>query len=75
MTSTEYTPLTERDKVLFDLKGFLLFPAVLSETEMAPLRVQCLALRQDKEWRCSSPTITSTCHHKPGFTEQMLGTN
>ena len=31
MSDAEYTPLTEREKVLFDLKGFLLFPAVLSD--------------------------------------------
>lgn len=45
----EYTPLTEREKVLFDLKGYLLFPSVLSEKDMAPLRAQCEALRRDRE--------------------------
>lgn len=35
--------------MLFDLKGYLLFPAVLSEAEMAPIRAQCEALRNDKE--------------------------
>ena len=43
MVSTEYIPFAEREKVLFDLKGYLLFPAVLSAEE------QCEKLRQDKE--------------------------
>jgi len=38
MVSTEYIPLAEREKVLFDLKGYLLFPAVLSAEELAPLK-------------------------------------
>jgi hypothetical protein len=29
MASTEYVPLSEKKKVLFDLKGYLLFPSVL----------------------------------------------
>ena len=33
MVSAQYTQLTEKEKVLFDLKGFLLFPAVLSEDD------------------------------------------
>jgi hypothetical protein len=49
MMAAEYTPLTEREKVLFDLKGFLLFPAVLSDAEMAPIREQCEKLRTDAE--------------------------
>ena len=49
MGAAGYEPLTEKEKVLFDLKGYLLFPAVLSEQEMAPLRAQCAALRGDKE--------------------------
>ena len=49
MISTEYTPLTEREKVLFDLKGYLLFPAVLSEEEIAPIKAQCEQLREDPE--------------------------
>jgi hypothetical protein len=46
---TAYTPLTEREKVLFDLKGFLLFPAVLSDAEMAPLKQQCEKLHADPD--------------------------
>ena len=49
MVSTKYIPLAERDKVLFDLKGYLLFPAVLSAEELVPLKEQCEKLRQDKE--------------------------
>ena len=49
MVSTEYIPFAEREKVLFDLKGYLLFPAVLSAEELAPLKEQCKKLRQDKE--------------------------
>ena len=33
----------------FDLKGYLLFPSVLSEEDMAPIRAQCEALRSDHE--------------------------
>jgi len=48
MVSTEYIPLAEREKVLFDLKGYLLFPAVLSAEELAPLKaaVRKIAPRQ-----------------------------
>ena len=49
MSAIEYTPLTQREKVLFDLKGFILFPAVLSAEEIAPIKEQCEALRQDPE--------------------------
>jgi len=50
MGSSKYDePLTEQEKVLFDLKGYLLFPAVLTEQEMAPIREQCESLRQDPE--------------------------
>ena len=45
----EWTPtLTERETVLFDLKGYILFPAVLSEDELAPIKAQCEKLRTDK---------------------------
>ena len=49
-TSTrEWTPtLTERETALFDLKGYILFPAVLSEDELAPIKAQCEKLRTDK---------------------------
>ena len=44
-----WTPtLTEREIALFDLKGYLLFPAVLSEDELAPIKAQCEKLRTDK---------------------------
>ena len=44
-----WTPtLTEREIALFDLKGYLLFPAVLSEDELAPIKAQCKKLRTDK---------------------------
>ena len=49
MIATEYTPLTDREKVLFDLKGYLLFPSVLSEEEIAPIKAQCEQLHQDSE--------------------------
>ena len=42
-------PLTEQEKVLIDLRGYILFPAVLSAQEMEPLRTQCEALRRDPE--------------------------
>ncbi len=46
----EWPPtLTDEEIVLFDLKGYILFPAVLSADEMAPIREQCEKLRQDKQ--------------------------
>ena len=45
----EWTPiLTEKETVMFDLKGYILFPAVLSEDEIAPIKAQCEKLRTDK---------------------------
>lgn len=46
---TEYTPLTDAEKTLFDLKGYLLFPGVLSADEIDPLKKQCDLLRTDPE--------------------------
>ncbi|MCZ6632748.1 MAG: phytanoyl-CoA dioxygenase family protein [bacterium] len=46
---TEYTPMTEEERFLFDLKGYILFPAVLSEDEIAPIKEQCVKLRTDRE--------------------------
>ena len=46
----EWSPtLTDEELVLFDLKGYILFPAVLSEDEIAPIREQCERLRQDRD--------------------------
>ncbi len=45
----EWTPtLTEREIALFDLKGYILFPAVLREDELAPIKAQCEKLHSDK---------------------------
>jgi hypothetical protein len=41
--------LTDEEKTLFDLKGYILFPGVLSEAESAPLKAQAEALRADAE--------------------------
>lgn len=41
--------MTEEEMVLFDLKGYILFPAVLSEEEIGPIKEQCEKLRRDKE--------------------------
>ena len=41
--------LTDEEKVLFDLKGYILFPAVLSADEIAPLKAQAEALRNDAD--------------------------
>lgn len=46
---TEYTPMTEEERFLFDLKGYILFPAVLSEEEIVPIKEQCIQLRTDRE--------------------------
>ncbi|MYI61774.1 MAG: hypothetical protein F4105_08925, partial [Gemmatimonadetes bacterium] len=49
ISTQEWTPtLTERETVLFDLKGYILFPAVLNEDELAPIKAQCEKLRTDK---------------------------
>ena len=49
ISAKEWTPtLTEKETVLFDLKGYILFPAVLSEDEIAPIVEQCEKLRADK---------------------------
>ena len=48
-SAREWTPtLTERETALFDLKGYILFPAVLSEDGLAPIKAQCEKLRTDK---------------------------
>ena len=45
-----WTPtLTEAETALFDLKGFLLFPSVLSEEEVAPIKDQCERLHNDRD--------------------------
>ena len=41
--------MTNEEKFLFDLKGYILFPAVLGEDEMAPIKEQCEILRSDRE--------------------------
>ena len=41
--------MDDREKFLFDLKGYILFPAVLSEAEIAPIKDQCDALRTNPE--------------------------
>lgn len=41
--------LTDKEKVLFDLKGYLLFPAVLSAAEIAPIKEQCMQFRSDRD--------------------------
>ena len=41
--------MTDEEKFLFDLKGYILFPAVLGEDEMAPIKEQCEILRSDRE--------------------------
>jgi hypothetical protein len=50
VATKEWTPaLTDMETALFDLKGYILFPAVLSEEEMAPIKEQCEKYRTDKE--------------------------
>ena len=46
---TEYTPMTEEERFLFDLNGYILFPSVLTEEEMAPIREQTDRLRNEPE--------------------------
>ena len=42
-------PLTEEQRFLFDTRGWLLFPGVLSETEVKEMREFCYQLNQDRE--------------------------
>jgi len=49
MASNGSALLTEEEKVSFDLKGFILFPGVLSEDEMEPIREQIEAMRNDPD--------------------------
>jgi hypothetical protein len=41
--------MTPEELFHFDLRGYLLFPAVLSAEELAPIKAQALALRQDRD--------------------------
>jgi hypothetical protein len=41
--------LTDEERFLFDLKGYLLFPAVLSDSEIEPIKEQCEKIKHDKE--------------------------
>jgi hypothetical protein len=50
LTKQEWTPtMTDEEMVLFDLKGYILFPAVLSPDEIAPIKEQCEKYRQDRQ--------------------------
>ena len=42
-------PLTEEQRYLFDTRGWLLIPGVLSETEAKEMRQFCYQLKQDPE--------------------------
>lgn len=42
-------PLTEEQRFLFDTRGWLLFPSVLSETEVKEMREFCYQLKQEPE--------------------------
>ena len=46
---SEAPMLTDEERFLFDLKGYLLFPNVLSEEEIAPIREQADQLHKDAE--------------------------
>jgi len=46
---TEYSPMTEEERFLFDLKGYILFPSVLNKEEIAQIRAQSVRLRTDRE--------------------------
>lgn len=40
-TMTYGTPMTDEQRFFYDLRGWILLPAVLSEEEIAPLKAQC----------------------------------
>ena len=42
-------PLTEEQRFLFDTRGWLLFPSVLSETEVKEMREFCYQLKQEPD--------------------------
>ena len=41
--------MTEEEKFLFDLNGYILFPSVLTEDEMSPIRDQIESLRDSPD--------------------------
>lgn len=41
--------LNDEEMVMFDLKGYILFPEILSLDEIAPIKEQCEKLRTDKD--------------------------
>lgn len=48
--ATDWSPtMTDEEVTEFDLKGFILFPSVLSEAEIAPIKAQCEQLRENKD--------------------------
>lgn len=44
---TDSPALTDEELFLFDLKGYLLFPAVLSEAEIGPIKEQCEKMKHN----------------------------
>ncbi len=63
----EWTPtLTERETVLFDLKGYILFPAVLREDELAPIKAQC------EKWRTDKASLPPAARCLPGGPASVL---
>lgn len=58
--------LTEEEKVWFDLKGYILFPSVLSDDEIAELKDQCERMRNDPE------SLPPEARQLPGGAASML---
>ena len=44
---TSDIPMTEEQKFIFDLKGWLLIPRVLTDEEIEPVREHCLGLKEE----------------------------
>ena len=62
----DYTPMTEEERFLFDLKGFILFPAVLNEEELAQIKAQVESIRTNRE------ALPPSARQLPGGAASML---
>ena len=64
---TDYsTPLTDEEKFLFDLKGYLRFPAVLTTDEIAAVKDQALRITHEPE------SLPAAERRLPGGAASML---
>jgi hypothetical protein len=80
---TPPVPLTEEQKFLFDMRGWLLIPGLLTEAQCTEMREFCYRLRDDKEnlpvlHRSSiGGPLETLCDHPAlvGFMNEFVGLN